>query len=197
MYASYCHHCDKSWTNVTPNCPSCGAPDPNAQYKGETENEDTMEKESNFSSNVADAMKVGAALAVASEANSLITGGARMALIAAGVPPKALESALFEKGTPLIGALLVLYCAERFPDLVPKSDFVTKAAQLALQEATKDTLAPMLQHATPMLMALAASGEKMASLQAAKEKKEAGFEARINDDDVDEAEDAAFEIREV
>ena len=197
MYASYCHHCDKNWNNVTQNCPTCGAPDPNAQYKGEKETKDTMEKESNFSSNVADAMKVGAALAVASEANTLITGGAKLALIAAGVPPKALESALFEKGTPLVGALLVLYCAERFPDLVPKSDFVTKAAQLALQEATKDTLAPMLQHASPMLMALAASGEKMASLEAAKGKKEEDFGARINDDDVDNVQDASFEIHEV
>lgn len=195
MYASYCHHCDKHWNNVTQNCPQCGAPDPNAQYTGEENHEDPMQKESQFSSHVADAMKVGAALAIAGEANSLITNGAKLALISAGVPPKALESALFEKGTPLVSALLVLYAAERFPDLVPKAEFVTKAAQLALQEATKDSLAPMLQHASPMLMALAASGEKMAKLEAGDAD---NFETRINDDDEDAhgVQDATFEVRE-
>ena len=193
MYSSFCNNCNRNWSNLTSNCPYCGAPDHNAIH--DQDKDTNMNEKTDFSSIVAESMKVGAALAVASEANNLITAGTKMALVAAGVPPKALESALFEKGTPIVGALLVLYAAERFPDMVPQSEFVTKAAQLALTEATKDTLAPMLQQASPMLMALAASGQKMAKLEAAKNN--AGFEEKINDDDEDEIHDVTFEINEL
>lgn len=199
MYTSYCSHCDKNWTNATANCPHCGSPDPSANYNGARENEDiTMDEEveNTFTSAVVDAMKLGVTAAAANEANNLITQTAKLALVGMGVNPKALEGPLYEKGMPILGALMILGAAEYLPDLVPKSDFVSKAAKLALTEATKNTVAPVLAQATPMMLALAASGEKMAKLEAAKAKadKEEEFEKRINDDDV---EDAAFEIREV
>jgi len=200
MYQSYCTHCDKNWANATANCPHCGTPDSSASYDGEI-NEDTMdeEKEGTFRSIVADAMKDGVALGVAAEANNLITMGVKMAALSGGIPPKMLESAIFAKGTPVVGSLLILYLAETYPDLIPKSEFVAKAAKLALTEATKGTIEPLIKNAGPMFMALAASGESMAKLEAAeaekKERKREEFESRINDDD--DAEDAAFEIREV
>lgn len=201
MYSSYCHHCDKNWNNATPNCPHCGSPDASARFDGAKKEEDIPmnEEEESFRNVVADAMKDGAALAVASEANTLITSGIQMAAISAGVPPKMLESALFQKGTPVLGSLLLLYAAQEYPDLIPKSEFVAKAAKLALTEATKGSIEPAIRQAMPMLLALGASGEKMAKLEAAKKDAEEAksnddFQSRINDDDV---EDASFEIREV
>jgi len=122
-------------------------------------------KESMFTKHVAESMKQGALMAAASESNELIKAGVSKALIAAGLPEEALEGALFQKGMPLMSATLILFLAERFPHLIPKSDMVVKAATLALTSATADTLDPILKAVTPTFLALASAGERVAEIE--------------------------------
>lgn len=192
MFTSYCGHCGTNWTNQNPNCPHCGAPDhrakrtDNPNETNETMHDDHDTDEISFRDAAMEGMKMGAAMAAASEANNLIKAAATMAALQAGVPPKALESAAFQKGMPMLASLGLLYVAQNFPDLVPKSEFVERAAKLALAEATKETIAPMIQGLTPALMAIAASGEKAAlkESEAAKQVSEASStESQYGDDD--------------
>ncbi len=71
----------------------------------------------------------------------------------------------------------------------PKSEYVARAAQLALTQASAETIEPLLKAAAPTLMALASSGEKIAEL-----------EGDIYEDeeleDEDEVEDAEYEEQE-
>ena len=69
MYSSFCNNCNRNWSNLTSNCPYCGAPDHNAIH--DQDKDTNMNEKTDFSSIVAESMKVGAALAVASEANNL------------------------------------------------------------------------------------------------------------------------------
>jgi hypothetical protein len=124
-----------------------------------------MDEETSFTKTALDAAKLGASLAVANEANVLIKEGARKALVAAGVDQKALENPVFEKGVPMLSALTILFVADRFPDLIPKSDLVVKAASLALSQATAESIQPMLALAAPTLAALAGQGAKLAQLE--------------------------------
>lgn len=150
-----------------------------------TDDTETTE-EFSFRDSAMEGMKLGAAMAAASEANNLIKAGATMAALQAGVPPKALESAAFQRGIPLLGSLGLLYLAQNFPDLMPKSEFIEKAAKLALAEATKESIAPLIQGLTPTLMALAASGERAALQESEAEKKReeaSSTESQYGDDD--------------
>jgi len=192
MYKAYCNHCDNDWTNNSPNCPHCGTPNPSAERisgggrtskkKNRTMNDDSPT--SAFSKSVAESVKQGALMATAKEANDLIKVGVTKGLIAAGVSEEALEGVIFQKGMPLMSATLILFLAERFPDAIPKSGHVARAAQLALTTATAESLEPILKAAAPTLMALASSGEKIAEL-----------EGDIYDDEdlEDEVEDAEYE----
>jgi hypothetical protein len=123
---------------------------------------DDLDEDFSFRDAALDGMKLGAAMAAASEANNLIKAGMTAAALQAGVPLKAIESGAFQKGVPVLAALSLLYAAERFPDLIPQSEFVAKAAKLALAEASADSIRPMIGALTPTLMALAASGERAA-----------------------------------
>lgn len=199
MFTSYCGHCGSNWTNETPNCPNCGAPDHSAKKIGPHGNENSMndddidnDSEISFRDSALEGMKMGAAMAAASEANNLIKAGVTAAALQAGVPLKALESAAFQKGTPVVAAMTLLYLAQRFPDLIPRSEFVERAAQMALAEATKESIAPMISALTPTLMALAASGEKVALAEAAKPKDDDDDKSSTEDAYGDD--DAVFEI---
>jgi hypothetical protein len=201
MFNGHCNHCEYSWENATPNCPECGTPDPNANGQFDKAARPKAKKKpaqrksppptrlassndgGGFRGAAVEAMKLGATMAVASEANNAIKEVGKKALVKAGVPELMLEGPVFEKGVPLVTSLLILYAAENFPDLVPKNDMVSKAAQLALSQATIETVQPLIQQVTPTLMALAASGEKLAALQAADEPEEQ--EAEIVEIDTD------------
>jgi hypothetical protein len=123
------------------------------------------EEKSNFGTAVADAAKLGAKMAIAAEATHVITEVSKAALVKAGVPALMLEeSALVNKGVPLVSSILILWLSENYPDMVPKSAMVSEAAKLALSQATQETLKPLLSQAAPALMALATSGEKLAKL---------------------------------
>lgn len=201
MFNGHCNHCEYPWENATPNCPECGTPDPNANGQFDKTARPKAKKKpaqrkspptkrlassndgGGFRGAAVEAMKLGATMAVASEANNAIKEVGKKALVKAGVPELMLEGPVFEKGVPLVTSLLILYAAENFPDLVPKNDMVSKAAQLALSQATIETVQPLIQQVTPTLMALAASGEKLAALQAADEPEEQ--EAEIVEIDTD------------
>ena len=147
-------------------------------------NEETNTK-SNFGTAFADAAKLGAKMAIAAEATAAITSISKAALVKAGVPELMLEeSELLNKGVPLVSSILVLWLSENYPDLVPKSEFVNEGAKLALSQATQDTIKPLLKQAVPGLLALAASGEKLAKL-------EQGGSKQADDD---EEEDTEFEV---
>lgn len=123
------------------------------------------EEKSNFGTAVAEAAKMGAKMAIAAEATHVITEVSKAALVKAGVPALMLEeSALVNKGVPLVSSILILWLSENYPDMVPKSAMVSEAAKLALSQATQETLKPLLKQAAPALMALATSGEKLAKL---------------------------------
>ena len=120
---------------------------------------------STFTKSVAESVKQGALMATASEANNMIKAGVMKGLTAAGMTPEALEGAVFQKGMPLMSATLLLFLAERFPDMIPQSKHVARAAQLALTQASAESLEPLLKAAAPTLMALASSGKKIAELE--------------------------------
>lgn len=205
MFEGYCSNCDEVWSNATPNCPECGQPDPNA--KGEFEGgvdqnggsrpkrrakrKSTRRKavssgDGGFRGAAVEAMKLGATMAVASEANNAIKEMSKKALVKAGVPELMLEeSVLFNKGVPLASSILILWLSENFPELVPKNEMVSKASQLALSQATIETIQPLIKQVTPTLMALAASGEKLAALEAANNEEES--EAEIVEIDTEKA----------
>jgi len=191
-FTSYCGHCGSTWTNTTPNCPHCGAPDHSAKKTGGNEttmnNDDNDDTEFSFREAAMDGMKLGAAMAAASEANNLIKAGMTMAALQAGLPIRALESAVFQKGMPVLASLTMLYIAETYPDLIPKSEFVAKAAKMALAEASAESIRPMIGALTPTLMALAASGERAAIAESKPKKEEeeeaSSTEAAYGDDDV-------------
>lgn len=197
MFQAYCSQCDSNWENSSPNCPDCGTPNPGAERVGgrKTRTKKSMneETESNFMSSAAKAMKQGAALAAANEANNVIKTGAAKALMAAGVSQEALESPAFQKGMPALVALATLFAAERFPHLVPKSDMVIKAAGLALTSASAEALEPMLAHALPMLTALASAGEKMGELEGDVYEEE---EEEEGEEEGEDYVDAEFEVQE-
>jgi len=168
MYKSYCAHCDNNWENSSPNCPHCGTPNPSAERIGGAKNKkkQTMnETESTFAKAAADAMKQGALQAAAKESNELLKAGVAKALVAAGVDPDSLDNPVFNKGVPLASACVLLFLAERFPDAIPKAEYVAKAAKMALTQATTDTIEPMIAAAAPTLLQLASAGEKAKELE--------------------------------
>ena len=189
MFRAYCNQCDETWENSSPNCPDCGTPNPSAERIGgnpkkarKTMNDNP---ESNFMASAAKAMKQGAALAAANEANNVIKHGAAKALLAAGISQEALDGAAFQKGLPALTALAILFAAEKFPHLIPKSDMVIKAAGLALTSASAEALEPLLAQALPLMAALASAGEKMAELEGDVYEEEEEAEAEEGEDYVD------------
>lgn len=176
MYEAYCNNCANDWKNTSPNCPHCGTPNPSAERIESSDGGRTRRKKSKtmnenesntsaFTKAVTESVKQGALMATAKEANDLIKTGVTKGLVAAGVSEEALEGVIFQKGMPLMSATLILFLAERFPDAIPKSGHVARAAQLALTTATAESLEPLLKAAAPTLMALASSGEKIAELE--------------------------------
>ena len=194
MYKAYCNHCGNDWENNSPNCPHCGTPNPEAESTdggGRTRKRKSApmndnESTSTFSKAAAEAVKQGALMATAGEANNMIKAGVMKGLLAAGMTPEALEGAIFQKGMPLMSATLLLFLAERFPDMIPQSKHVARAAQLALTQASAESLEPLLKAAAPTLMALASSGKKIAEL-------EGELYADEEEEEVDEVEDAEYE----
>lgn len=174
MFEAYCNNCGQNWENSSPNCPHCGTPNHSAERVSaeeptrRTRKKVTMPEKgttSAFTKSLAESVKQGALMATANEANTLIKSGVVKGLAAAGVPEEALEGAIFQKGLPLMSATVILFLAERFPDMIPKSDSVARAAQLALTQASADTIEPLLQAAAPTLMALASAGDKAKELE--------------------------------
>lgn len=194
MFQAYCSQCDDSWENDSPNCPDCGTDNPSAERIGgqpKTRLKKPMKPgtESTFMSSATKAMKQGAALAAANEANNVIKTGAAKALLAAGLSQEAIDSPAFQKGMPALVALVTLFVAEKYPGVIPKSDMVVKAAGLALTSASAEALEPLLGHAMPMLTALASAGEKLGELEG----------DVYEEEEVDEGEDyvdADFETQE-
>jgi hypothetical protein len=212
-YQSFCHGCDEHWTNTSPNCPNCGSPDPQAQRiqvkangkkrrkakKENTMNEETDSVTATFTKAAADAMKQGGMLALAQESNELIKSGVAKGLIAAGMSPEALESAIFQKGLPVMSSAFLLFLAERFPDQIPQSEHVAKAASLALSSATAESIRPVIAAAAPTLMALASRGQQIAELEGDvyDEEEEEEEEAAEGFDPEAEYNDAEFSEREI
>jgi hypothetical protein len=157
MFNGHCNHCEYSWENATPNCPECGTPDPNAQGEFKPNDQGRKAKKRPAQRKTPPPTRL---------ASSNDGGGFR------GAAVEAMK----------LGATMAV-ASEAFPDLVPKNDMVSKAAQLALSQATIETVQPLIQQVTPTLMALAASGEKLAALQAADEPEEQ--EAEIVEIDTD------------
>ena len=212
IYTSHCQACQETWQNTAPNCPYCGLEDMTAIEVGaETpknskratkkkaakpmNEQDTIS--STFAKAAADAVKQGGMLAAANESNEIIKALVSKGLIAAGASPEALEGAIFQKGLPVMSSAFLLFLCERFPDLIPKSEFVAKAASLALTSASAETFQPMLRAVTPALLAIASKGEKIAELQGDVYEEEDEFEEEVEAETEDEYQDAEYSEREV
>ncbi len=120
------------------------------------------------------AVTQGAKLAAANRINDMLSGGITQLAINSGMPKEMIESPFGQFLLKLGAPALLMYAAEKHPNMVPKAELLSEGAALALTGATQEVIEPMMMMIQPMLKQIAGEVSNIKAIDGDKE--EAGSE---------------------